>query len=376
MKIRVLFLTALIATCVAIGCRKKEKPAPIPLKNDLPEFFKEAQPSEWGKQSPEFLVIANGANKIAIPQDLDFNPTKENELWVVNKGTEATGSSTVTFINPGEANQQYFYVKDGNAWHFMSLTSALAFSNNGNWATSPNVLDANHGGGRYTGPALWSSDLNIYGKVGNPSTQAFNGSHLDMVHQSPYCMGIAAEKDNVFWVFDGYYNNIIRYDFAADHGPGKSYHDDAILNRYNEVKVKRDPAVPSHLVLDKDKKWLYIVDGGNLRILRMDITTGNYAGSLPPVGEVIASYSRMANVTWEVFFDQNLQKPCGIDIVDNRLFISDYNTGEIICIDVNTRQELARISTGTPGIMGIKVLNGRLWYVNSSQNTLNVINPR
>lgn len=360
------------------SCKKEDKvdPAPTPLKDDLPEFYKAAVAGEWGILLPEYKVIANSTNKISMPQDLDFNPKKTSELWIINKGTEGTGSSTVIFTNAGETDQTHKYVKDGNAYHFMSLTSALAFSENGNWGSSPNVLDANHSGGRYTGPTLWSSDLNIYGIIGNPPTQKTNGSHLDMVHQSPYGMGIASEKDNVFWVFDGYYNNIIRYDFAADHGPGNDYHDDAKLRRYSEVIVKRDAAVPSHLILDKDKKWLYIVDGGNKRILRMDITTGSVLSSLPPVNEKLAEYSKMSGVTWEVFYDQNLQKPCGIEIKDNRLFVSDYQTGEIICIDINTKKELARINTGSPGIMGIKINNGKIWYVNATSNTLMTVNPK
>ncbi|MFM9944449.1 MAG: hypothetical protein ACKVQB_04380 [Bacteroidia bacterium] len=371
----------LLLGCVILlfvsSCKKKDDvDPPTPLKDELPEFFKASRAVDWGILLPDFNLIANNIDKISIPQDLDFNPTKTNELWIVNKGTESTGSNTVTLTNAGEVNQEAIYKKDGNAYHFMSLTSGLAFSENGNWGSSPNVLDANHQGGRYTGPTLWSSDFSIYGVIGNPPTQKVNGSHLDMVHQSPYCMGIAAERENVFWVFDGYYNNIIRYDFAADHGPGQDYHADAKLKRYNEVTVKRDATLPSHLILDKDKKWLYIVDGGNKRILRMDITTGIVAAKLPPVSEVLAEYSRMEGATWEVFYDQNLQKPCGIEIKDNRLFVSDYATGEIICFDVNTKKEMARINTGSPGIMGIKIHNGKLWYVNATNNAVMIVEPK
>lgn len=377
MKAKYLLYSFISLLLFATSCKKDDKEEPlVPIKDDLPEFYLAAASVDWGTLLPEYKMIANNSSQISLPQDLDFNPSQKNQLWVVNKGTENTGSSSVTFTDPGEASQTSKYIKDGNSWHFMSLTSALAFSPNGNWATSPNVLDANHGGGRYTGPALWSSDFSIYGIIGNPPTQLKNGSHLDMVHQSPYCMGIASEKDNIFWVFDGYYNNIIRYDFAADHGPGNDYHDDAKLRRYNEVTVKRDPNVPSHLILDKDRKWLYIVDGGNKRILRMDITTGSVSSSLPPVNEKVAEYSKMSGVTWEIFYDQGLNKPCGIEINSNRLFVSDYETGEIICLDVNTKKELARINTGTKGIMGLKIYNNRLWYVNAIDNTLMQVVPR
>ena len=373
MRMRSLLTYFLLICTLCVSCKKKKKdqPQPVQIKNDIPEFYKAAEPGSWGLVAPDFVKIADNTSKIAIPQDLDFHPTRPNEIWIVNKGTEPTGSTTVTITDAGGPNQQYIYKKDGNAWHFMSLTSGLAFSENGNWGSSPNVLDANHDGGAYTGPALWSSDMNVYAE---PS--GGNGSHLDMVHQSPFCMGIAAERENVFWVFDGYYGHVVRYDFVNDHGPGNDYHSDAKLRRFSEPKLKRDPLVPSHLILDSDKKWLYVVDGGNKRILRMDITTGNVAENLPPVNEVLAEYVRMSGATWEVVFDQNLQKPCGIDINGKRLFISDYGTGEIICIDIDTKKEMARINTGSPGITGIKIKNDKLWYVNATNHTLMLVTPR
>ncbi len=367
------FSVCCLAVLVCIAACKKDKtetPAPV-LVNTIPEFYKAAVESDYGMSKPDFVQIANSGSQLDIPQDLDFHPARPNEMWIVNKGTEATGGSVVIINNPGETNQSYVYKVDGNAWHFMSMPSALSFSNNGNFATTENVLDANHQGGRYTGPALWSSNLNIFAQ---PS--GGNGSHIDMVHQSPYSMGIEAEKDNAFWVFDGYYGNIIRYDFVADHGPGNDYHADAKLRRYTEVKVKRDPEVPSHLVLDGDKKWLYIVDGGNSRILRMDITTGTVLNSLPPIDEPLAEYSRMNGVTWEIYFDQNLQKPCGIELKDKRLFVSDYETGDIICFDIQLKKEIGRVHTGKPGITGIKIYNGKLWYVNAMDHTCGMVRPK
>ena len=42
-------------------------------------------------------------------------------------------------------------------------------------------------------------------------------------------MGIAYETGNVYWIFDGNNNDIVRYDFVADHGPGNTFHDDGCL---------------------------------------------------------------------------------------------------------------------------------------------------
>lgn len=135
----------------------------------------------------DYQMIGDANDQLITPRDLDFHPN--GELWVVNQETEAVGGSVVTYTNAGEAGQTDQYRKDGNAWHFMSLPSGIAFSANGNFATSTSVLDANHTAapGEFTGPALWSSDPLIFAQ---PS--GGNGSHLDMLHESPHCMGIAS----------------------------------------------------------------------------------------------------------------------------------------------------------------------------------------
>lgn len=353
------------------SCSKEDSKPETPKTNTIPEFYLAAPEADYGKNQPGIKLIADYTSRLSQPQDLDFNtdPARPNELWIINKGTSGT---TVMLTNPGTPTQAFDYREDGNAMHFMTQPSGIAFSPNfKTWATCPNVLDANYSGTQFTGPTLWSSDLNIYAR---PS--GGNGSHIDMLHQSPYSMGIAAEKDNIFWLFDGYNRNIVRYDFAADHGPGNDYHGDGKVYRYVEVSVLREPTVPSHLILDANKKWLYIVDGGNKRILRMDITTGTKADDIVPYAEPLAEYWRMQNVTWEVFIDAGLQKPCGIDIADNRLFVSDYQTGEIICYDINSRKILGRFNTGKSGITGIKIYNGRIWFVNALESTCMQVEPK
>lgn len=366
-------LTISIMSCMIFNsCKKEKKEDPkLSTTNSIPEFYRSID-----KAIPAFTVIADLNSSISNPQDLDFNPTRAGELWVLNKGTESTGGSTVMFSNVGTSGQTSDYRKDGNAYHFMSLPSAISFSNTGNWATSPSILDANHKpGGSFTGPTLWSGNLNIYAKYAGPGT---NGSHLDMLHGSPYSMGIESEKSNAYWVFDGYNQHIVRYDFNSDHGPGYDNHSDGKIHRYKEVSVTKNPSVPSHLVLDKDKKWLYIVDGGSKRILRMDITTGVKLGELAKTNENLAEHWEMKDVVWEVLLQGSfgLKQPCGVDIKDDRLFISDFETGEIICIDIKSKAEIGRINTGKPGIMGIKIgPDGKLWYVNALLNQLVRVDP-
>ena len=315
--------------------------------------------------------VANSSNQINSPTDLDFHPVlTNNELWVINKDNETSGGSTVTIYDAGDAGQTSLWKRDGNAWHFMSLPTGIAFSQNGNWANSPGVFDANHNGGAaFTGPALWSSDMSIYAE---PS--GGNGSHLDMLHVSPNSQGIAAEVDNVFWVFDGYTDDIVRYDFVEDHGPGNSYHGDAIIRRYSDDVVFMDPSeeAVSHLVLDDAQQWLYVVDNGNQRVIRIDITTGSNIGGAPnyPGNEPVAEYSEYTGYTQENVVT-GLSRPAGIDVIDNRMIVSEYQSGEIIIYDISTMPaiELERISTGLNSVQGIKIgPSGRIWFVDQNSN--------
>lgn len=318
-------------------------------------------------------LIVNLSDQIDEPRDLDFHPN--GDLWIINTGTENSGGSTVKVLSPGLAGQTDLWEQDGNAWHFMSLPSGIAFSNNGNFATSTSVLDANHQGGSFTGPALWSSDPLIYAK---PS--GGNGSHLDMLHESPYCMGICSEEENVFWVYDDYNKDIVRYDFVDDHGPGNSYHDDGRVLRYPGMGLSAiDHTIVCHLVLDENKKWLYFTDGSNKRIMRLDITTGSLGGS-PSWGpqETLAEYQKVTGFTFEEVVTTGLVQPSGIDIIDNKLLVTDHSNGDIIFYDVSNvpATEIGRIQTNEPGIMGTVIgPNGKIWYANAALNKIVKIEP-
>ena len=320
-------------------------------------------------------VIVNSSNQIDKPRDLDFHPN--GDLWVINKGTENSGGSTVKVGSPGTAGQTSLKKQDGNAWHFMSLPSAIAFNNNGDFATSTSVLSANHNGSTFTGPSLWSSDPLIYAVDHGPGT---NGSHLDMLHESPYSMGIASEKDNVFWVYDDYSNDIVMYDFAEDHGPGNDDHDDGRVRRFPGMGLSAiNQDIVNHLVLDADKKWLYFVDGGNQRILRLDITTGATNGT-PSFSqqETLAEYKKMIGFVWEEVITTGLVQPAGIDIIEDKLVVTDHSNGDIVFYDVNNipALEIGRIQTNEPGIMGTVIgPNGKLWYANATLNKVVKIEP-
>ncbi|BDS13222.1 T9SS type A sorting domain-containing protein [Aureispira anguillae] len=323
---------------------------------------------------PVYSTIATAANQINKPTDLDFHSIlSRKELWVINEDASNTGGSTVTISDAGLPTQSSQWLRDGNAWHFMSLPTGLAFGTNGNWGSSPGIYNANHNGGApFTGPTLWSSEMSIYAQNAGPGT---NGSHLDMLHETPYGMGIAHHKDNAYWVFDGNSSNIVYYDFVEDHGPGQSYHGDAIIRRYTEVTVSKDGDVPSHLILNKSNGWLYIIDTGNDRVLRMNTNTGNVKAALTPI-EAVVEYSEMENVVSETVIDTGLVRPCGIDLVGDRLIVGDYANGDIRIYDIsaNPATYLGKLSTGAAGLTGIKIgPEGNIWFTNRLTNMVQKI---
>ena len=325
----------------------------------------------------EFLVsppiiseIANSSDQLNKPTDLDFFPILgKDELWVINQRTENAGGSTLTISDAtAEPPTNFLSRVDGNAWHFMSLPTAIAFSDdNFNFASSPGVQDANHNGGTFTGPSLWSSDPDIYAQ---PS--GGNGSHLDMLHGSPFSMGIAHEVDNVFWVYDDWNKDIVRYDFVDDHGPGNDDHSDAIVRRYQNIGIDADGDIPNHMVIDKSTGWLYFVDNGNDRVIRLDINSGTSSTPLPLTNENLAEHSAIGGFTSEVIIDSGLEQPCGIEIFENYLLVGDYSTGDIVIYDMNSDfAELGRVPTLEPGLTGIKIgPDGNIWFTNRLQNTL------
>lgn len=320
--------------------------------------------------TPVFTIIGSSDDDIDKPKDLDFHPTLSNyELWVINAGVESSGGETVTFFDAGLPGQTVIHKQDGNAWHFMSLPSGIAFSRNTNFATSPAVKDANHGGGHFTGPALWSSDMDIYAE---PS--GGNGSHLDMIHQSPYAMGIEYDKNNAFWIYNGFDNSIDWVDFVEDHGPGNDYHGDGKVRRYSELGIEyEDLLIPCHLVLDRATGWLYIVDNGNGRVLRMNVNSGDEGSSFTPYSEPLAESIYIENVEWEEYLTTGFVMPSGIELFENRMLVGDYETGEIIIYDISgtSPTELGRINTGAAGLTGIKIgPDGKIWFVNALTDEL------
>jgi sugar lactone lactonase YvrE len=261
----------------------------------------------------------------------------------------------------------------------MAYVSSLAFGpgnlfsscqeSRDEWNVGPQTPDD------FMGPTLWSADLDVFAAV----NQAFppdplEGSHLDMLHQSPLCMGIAHDVDNVYWAFDGGNGHIVRYDFMADHGPGGSSHVDGVIRRYLNAVVTREAEIPGHLVLDRDSGMLYIADTGTGRVMRLDTASGASNGDLPNNWDGATEYTGWDGATFEAVVE-GLGQPSGIELVDGRLFVTDHASAEILAYDLDGN-ELGRLATGATGLMGITVgPDGKLYYADGFGNEIVRVDP-
>ena len=142
---------------------------------------------------------------LRTPRDLDFHKDadRQNELWVINESNMGgLGGSTVTYYNAGQDSQWAEYRKDSWSGHFMHTASAIAISDNSTFANTLDCQDANNNAsGLFSGLTLWDSDTSIYARVHQNDDML--GSHIDMIHQSPFSEGIASVGGNVYWLFDG-----------------------------------------------------------------------------------------------------------------------------------------------------------------------------
>src|SRR5262249_13730677 len=149
------------------------------------------------------------------PTSLDWNPNARAELWVALAQPPSGLDCIETDPDPVACNQlegsmaiidratldapSAAVKQDANAWHFMRNPRQVAWGSRGLLATCGEARTANYEDEEipYNGPVLWDSDPTLFGAPYDPDR---NGTHVDMLHETPYCMGIAHEQGNVYWV--------------------------------------------------------------------------------------------------------------------------------------------------------------------------------
>ncbi|MGK4008323.1 hypothetical protein WMF31_37265 [Sorangium sp. So ce1036] len=319
-----------------------------------------------GSPSSVVLVPVFEPDRQREPTDLAFNPERPEELWVVNRRDD----SVILITRPGAPDGTAVRLRDPAASHFMDRPPAIAFGHAGTFGVCG---DSDNGGNDYMGPSLFSSDLAIFAEA----TPDGLGSHLDMLHSSPFCKGIAHEQGNVYWVFNGHDRAIDRYDFAHDHGPGNDDHADGEIYRYVPGEVLGTDEAPSHLVYSAEDRHLYIADTGHRRLLKLDTTSGTPGSSFP--GEETVEVRRHVDgaTLVELVPPGALEAPSGIEIHDGLVFVTDHATSRFHAFDL-TGQPVRTLDTGLPAgsLAGFTFgPDGKVYFVDMLSSRVYRIDP-
>lgn len=360
----------------------------------------------------DFFCSAAGCRP-GVAVDLEFNPVRPSELWVLFRqpysgetcdqaDSRSLGcqlmSSKVAIVSAADGDSPSTVVKDdGNSWHFMRVATSLAFADDDTFATvgearTGNWMDA---APSYMGPTWWSSDPAVFA-----IDFGLNGSHLDMLHATPFGMGIAhdptewASEDGsgyrtgpIFWTFNGDIGAIDRYDFKEPHEPGGEDHSDGLLHRYVEGSLKRAPGISSHMEFaslgkvessgeglfgpfraeggQRERWMLYVADTGNRRVVRLDTSTGTLGERIQTPDVQIADPRRVDGaVLEEVVAPGRLAAPSGLAVAGEILFVGDADTSTIHAFDLEGRPLLA-LETGLDrgALAGLAIGPDSLLYV-------------
>lgn len=299
-------------------------------------------------------------SRLDDPRDVAFHPDAEWQLWVANAGNDS-----VTLVDGLDGGSVDADKRSGaNARHFLANPTALAFGPDGTLATAHDEDETTQQGTPtdFMGPTLWPSDVADF--------DGGHGSHLDMLHNSPNSVGIAAAGDSEYWVYDGYHGSLTLYRFHADHGMGGSDHSDGELLRYLDGELGYEEDVASHIALDAETGLLYAADTANNRIIVLDTSTGVEGKRISPNYDG-GSQNKMDDADWWVLIDgadAGLELPSGLELHDGLLWVSDFGTSRIAAFDLDGEM-VDWLDTGVAeaSLMGMAFApDGSLFIANAS----------
>lgn len=317
-------------------------------------------------------TVAGPADGVREPIDLDFNrtPLSASDLWVVMG--ENSGHAMAILHNATSQKPTIRVKKDSRAYHFMWRALGISMGSNGSFATAQNgEPGGNDRDYMFMGPTLWSSDTAVFASRYQEDERKL-ASHLDMLHQSPWGLGIAHERDNIYWVLDAKYPGLCRYDFRDPHEVGGTDHRDGRIYRYVEATIT--PAQrgrPAHVCMGADSaaRWVYFVDPGTAAVKRIRADAGVIGEPLvmPPSSEEnVEEFKSVPQTPVDTLVSSGLVEPVGLEVVGDRLLVGDRSTGliHIYAIGSDSVQRLGSIATGATELLGIVVgPDQKIWFV-------------
>ena len=325
-----------------------------------------------GDSSPTSVsfVLVHEQDMLRQPTDLAFNPSKPTELWVVNR----LDDSTIIIQSPGAPEMTSERRHDPAASHFMDRPPAIAFGAvDDEWGQTFAVCgDSDNGGNDFMGAALFTADLDVYAK---PTPDGL-GSHLDMLHSTSFCRGLAHYEANVYFLFNADRGSIDKYDFREDHGPGADDHSDGEIYRYIRDTLTGATGIPSHLAFDPTDQQLYIADTGAARIVKLDTASGTVGSSFAGDEPALRRYMDDAVVA-DVVPPGVLASPSGLELHEDLLFVSDNATSRFYAFDLQGKL-VRQLDTGfAPGSLAGFTFgpDGKIYFVDMLTSRIYRLEP-
>jgi hypothetical protein len=378
------------------------------------------------------VAVHGPRSRLDGPTDIEFDPNADEIFYVTNSRTD---SVSLFNLSAAEAGGLVSEVRADRArFHYMANVSSIAFNRrksaaaNGDntFATcqdSVNTYNNTKAPNYFMGPTLFnasaaalverdgSSCAHRHSNGENCTAAGCFYVHIDMLHESPLCTGIAHDPENtttygnVYWavgsrehympaptnshtargVGDPLQSSLIRYDFDKPHGPGSLDHSLADIRRFPEVQLTRVAGVPSHLQVSESTRSVLVSDTGADRVLAVMADGAVFNRSAKTEFNIFSStaptfqYSIYTGAGVQVFAD-NVPQPSGLLIVPaaaqggvggaSSVFVSSFSTGYIYCFRLDGTP-LGRFDGGAPGIAGMALGPGRrLYYVNKLLGTV------